>query len=68
MESKVRLIIDRCKGCGICVDACPHDLLQFSGKHNKKGYEYVVLTDNDACTSCTQCAVMCPEIALHIFA
>jgi len=66
-ESKVQVQVSRCKGCGICINVCPEQVLQFSGDYNAKGYEYVRLTDEAACKSCTICALMCPEIALHIY-
>lgn len=66
-QSKVRVQVDRCKGCGICLAACPLGILQFTGQYNAKGYEYVRLTDEQGCKSCAICAEVCPEIALHIY-
>ncbi|MHB1653070.1 MAG: 4Fe-4S binding protein [Desulfitobacteriaceae bacterium] len=66
-ETKVRVIEERCKGCGICVAHCPEKVLQFTGKYSPKGYEYVCLTNEEVCKSCAICAIVCPEIALHIY-
>ena len=30
---------DRCKGCGLCVTACPKHILALEGGANVKGYE-----------------------------
>ena len=56
-----------CKGCGLCVDACPKKIIILDkAKINQKGYHPAALKDSDACTSCGQCAVICPDIAIRI--
>jgi 2-oxoglutarate ferredoxin oxidoreductase subunit delta len=60
---------ERCKGCGLCIDACaPHVLALDDGVVNAMGYHPVRLTDEDGCTSCAKCARMCPDAVLSIFA
>ena len=44
----VKLTIDenRCKGCGLCVRACPKKLLELAKqKLNEKGYHPAMMTD-----------------------
>ncbi|MBP3706407.1 MAG: 4Fe-4S binding protein, partial [Clostridia bacterium] len=37
--AKLTFKTDSCKGCGLCIDACPKKLLQLSQqKINKKGH------------------------------
>ncbi|MDR0293684.1 MAG: 4Fe-4S binding protein [Oscillospiraceae bacterium] len=56
-----------CKGCALCVDACPKKLLRLSpGSLNEKGYHPVGVTDEDACISCAFCAVMCPDCVITV--
>ena len=43
---------ERCKGCGLCRDACPHDLMTLSTKINALGFQTIAMTDPAACT-CT---------------
>ena len=64
---KVRIDEDRCKGCLLCVSACPKNLLKPSKKINKFGYNPVEFTNNDLCTSCTLCAISCPDVAITVY-
>ena len=42
---------DRCKGCGLCVRACPLKLLKLDGDRiNANGYHPACLTDRQACS------------------
>ena len=56
-----------CKGCSLCVDACPKKILRLAPeKLNAKGYLPVEITDEAACNSCAFCAVMCPDSVIVI--
>lgn len=64
-----RVIIDRevCKGCELCVSACKRGVLEMDIENlNKKGYYPVNATDEDKCTGCTNCAIICPDSAISI--
>lgn len=56
-----------CKGCGLCVDACPQHVLGLDDDHlTPKGFHPAHLT-GDGCTGCAICAVVCPDAALTVF-
>ncbi len=63
---KVKVDFEACKGCGLCVMACPKKIMQISNKSNNKGYFVVECVDQDACVSCASCARMCPDSALEV--
>ncbi len=58
-----------CKGCGLCVESCPHKLLKISRKKiNAKGYHPVDFHDEEGtCKACKLCAIMCPDLAIKVY-
>lgn len=58
---------ERCKGCGLCVEACPEDILYMSDKVNRQGYVTAQITDHEKCISCGFCALSCPDVAIEVF-
>ena len=63
------VVIDknRCKGCGLCIAACPNQVLAFSGKLNNSGYNVVHMKNPEACVGCSFCAQTCPDIAIEVY-
>jgi 2-oxoglutarate ferredoxin oxidoreductase subunit delta len=58
--------IENCKGCELCIQACPQDSLALSPRINAQGYHYVVLV-KDNCTGCTNCALVCPDAVITVY-
>lgn len=54
---------DHCKGCDLCIEFCPKNVLARSKDFNAKGYHYPVVT-NDDCINCRLCVTVCPEFAI----
>lgn len=63
--SRIVFLEDRCKGCRLCVTACPVRCIRPSGRFNRQGYEVMEATGH--CTGCTACAIMCPDVAIRVF-
>ncbi len=62
----VHFNIDTCKGCELCIDACPQESLALSPGINKQGYHYAVLI-KDNCTGCVNCALVCPDAVITVY-
>ena len=64
-----RIVVDDhfCKGCGLCVDACPVHIVALDLERiTEKGYHPAYLTDAEKCTGCKSCATMCPDVAITV--
>ena len=65
----IEILPDRCKGCEMCIPACPHGLISFPMKLlNKAGYFVTEFNDPDEkCNACKLCAVACPDCAIVVY-
>nr|WP_320010517.1 mercury methylation ferredoxin HgcB [uncultured Desulfobulbus sp.] len=50
---------ERCIGCGICVQVCPHQILALHAQQ-------VEILNADLCMECGACALNCPVEALSV--
>lgn len=60
---------ERCKGCYLCVSACPKSIIGQASSINQKGYTPAAIIEEKAqeCTGCAACALMCPDVAITVF-
>ena len=55
-----------CKGCELCITACPQDVIQLDGSRlTPKGHHPAMLIADD-CTGCGICAIICPDAAITV--
>jgi ferredoxin len=50
---------EKCTGCGMCVDVCPHAVFEMNGKKAQ-------MTDRDLCIECGACLSNCPFGAISV--
>jgi 2-oxoglutarate ferredoxin oxidoreductase subunit delta len=65
-----RIVIDRevCKGCELCVVACPPHVIKLGDSLNSQGYRPAALVDPEGhCTGCGVCALVCPDVAITVY-
>ena len=68
MKGTIVVDKERCKGCRLCVVACPLDIISLADKMvNRKGYRYAEQTDAERCTGCTSCAIVCPDACITVY-
>lgn len=63
-RGEVTIVVERCKGCGFCVEYCPRKILVLSHSFNRKGYHPPAVGKPGACLNCTLCEMLCPEFAI----
>ena len=59
--------VEKCKGCEVCISACPQNVISMSKKVNGKGYHFAYAEIPDACTGCTNCAIVCPDGVITVY-
>ena len=57
--NKVTFKTDVCKGCGLCVTACPKKIVVLATDElNQKGYHPAIITVQLKCIACAMCALI----------
>ena len=56
---------ERCKGCELCIPACPPEVLRMSTNRNASGYLLPELLEG--CTGCGACLMVCPDFCFEVY-
>jgi NAD-dependent dihydropyrimidine dehydrogenase PreA subunit len=56
----LKVDMEECKGCGLCVEACPPRVIAMSERLNHYGYRTATYA-GAGCTGCGICFTVCPE-------
>ena len=60
----VCILIERCKGCELCIPACPPRVLRMTDRRNALGLPYPELLPG--CTGCGACLLVCPDFCFEV--
>lgn len=59
---------ERCKGCDLCVVACPKAVLTLQSKEvNNRGYHFAYTVNPESCIGCAACAAVCPDGCITVY-
>jgi NAD-dependent dihydropyrimidine dehydrogenase PreA subunit len=59
-RGRVEIRAEECKGCALCIEACPPKVLDLGLERNQHGYRVAVYR-GEGCTGCGICFFVCPE-------
>ena len=64
----VEIDSNRCKGCNLCVVACPADVLALRQQEvNDRGYHFAYTQNADNCVGCGSCSLVCPDACIEVY-
>jgi len=66
LEVDIITVPDRCKGCELCIELCPKDVLDHDPKLNVHGVHPPVVVNEDDCVGCGLCEQICPDLAIFV--
>jgi len=55
-----------CKGCYICINVCPRDVLDVNQDEWRRSFHPVYVKQIDRCTLCRNCELLCPDLAIEV--
>jgi len=61
-RGRLEVDIDKCIGCGACIQACPPRLISMTDQDSRRTIEFAL----GRCTYCARCAEICPEKAITL--
>jgi 2-oxoglutarate ferredoxin oxidoreductase subunit delta len=61
----IRIDFERCKGCELCIPACPPRVLLMSEGRNQRGAQVPQLLPG--CTGCQACLMVCPDFCIEVY-
>ena len=69
MARKGKIIIDResCKGCLLCVRACPVKVLEADSEPNSSGSYPAKAVYAQKCIACSNCYEVCPDVCIEVY-
>jgi len=67
MAYQIRILTEHCKGCELCIAACPEGVLEMSEELTELGVRAARPKKGAECIGCTLCYQACPDAAIEIW-
>jgi 2-oxoglutarate ferredoxin oxidoreductase subunit delta len=69
MARRGKVIIERelCKGCLLCIRACPSTVLAADTLPNSSGSYPSKVVYPEKCMACGNCFVVCPDVCIEVY-
>ena len=69
MAKKGKITIDRefCKGCMLCIRACPVKILEMDTVMNSTGSYPAKVVSMEKCIACGNCYEVCPDVCIEVY-
>ncbi|NQU05322.1 MAG: 4Fe-4S binding protein [Calditrichaeota bacterium] len=66
-QTTIRILRHFCKGCEICVEVCPKDVLHMVVATDRWEGAIVEILNMENCNACMLCEVQCPDFAIEVY-
>jgi 2-oxoglutarate ferredoxin oxidoreductase subunit delta len=69
MARRGKIIINRelCKGCFLCIRACPVQVLEEDTQPNSSGTYPPLAARQEKCIACGNCYAVCPDVCIEVY-
>ena len=65
--AKIIIDIKKCKGCFLCIEACPKRSIKKDEKITVRGNNPVKFSEGSECIGCALCAIVCPDCCIEVY-
>ena len=67
MKGAIVVDTERCKGCQLCIIACPQKVIALANKVNLLGYPYGEAVSEQSCVGCASSGFVCPDVCITVY-
>jgi len=60
------LVFERCKGCEICIEVCPRNVLEGLSELDPKLRHLTRLNGGEECSFCREYGLICPDFSIYV--